>query len=121
MLFRLCTSLQISHGRTRSNSNGLSRNLLVSSLMFLILGCALYISIAFRIGSLMSGFWSLGGIYSGRFNVSVMLAKCLEKTSATAALSERITSFSVIIGFFLEPDFSEKKGFSVVQKLELLK
>ena len=49
------------------------------------------------------------------------LAKCLEKTSATAALSERITSFSIIIGFFLEPDFSEKKGLSVFQKLELLK
>ena len=89
--------------------------------MFLILGRALYISVALRTGSFMSELWSLGGIYSGRFKVSVMFAKCLEKTSATAALSERITSFSIIIGFFLEPDFSEKKGFSVVQKLELLK
>ena len=33
----------------------------------------------------MSGLWSLGGIYSGRFNVSVKFAECLEKTSATAA------------------------------------
>ena len=89
--------------------------------MFLILGCTLYISIALRTGSLISGLWSLGGIHSGRFNVSVMLAKFLEKTSTTATLSERITSFSIIIGFFLEPDFSEKNGLSVVQKLELLK
>ena len=45
----------------------------------------------------MSGLWSLGGTYFEKFNVSVMFAKCLEKTSAAVALSERITSFSIII------------------------
>ena len=77
----------------------------------------LYISIPLRTGSLMSGLSSLSGIYFGRFDVSVMFAKCLEKTSATVALSERITSYSIIIGFFLGPDLSEKKGLRSLQPL----
>ena len=87
--------------------------------MFLIPGCTLYISIALGTGSLISGLWSLGGIYSGRFNLSVILAKCLDETSATAALSERVTSFSIIIGFFLEPDFSDKKRLKCSRKVRI--